>query len=346
VTNEAGFIPPDLSALSDTPTYPIGAVARLTGVPQATLRAWERRYGIPRPGRTETAYRLYSEREAGLVRWMKATVEAGLPAGRAAAMIRSLLDADRALSAHGQVPVEALRHRLLDASRDLDEGAFAGALAEVFAFLPVETAFAEVIFPFLIRLGEAWAAGEIPVAGEHFASQIIRSALLGLFRAAPLADGPTVLVGCPPGEQHELGGLLLALLCRRRRARVIWLGPDLPVDDWVESVRRHRPLLVALSAISPSGLPGLHAVATALARLPVAERPVLAIGGHAVAPELRTRLGALEFGANAVEASSRIAAFLITARLSRPPAGAAVGRESPATRSDGTAEEQEGARGR
>ena len=47
--------------MNTEPRYRINAVAEMTGVPAPTLRAWERRYGIPRPGRSESSYRLYSD---------------------------------------------------------------------------------------------------------------------------------------------------------------------------------------------------------------------------------------------------------------------------------------------
>ena len=47
--------------------YRIRAVAELTGVSTATLRAWERRYGVPTPSRTASAYRLYGDEDVALV---------------------------------------------------------------------------------------------------------------------------------------------------------------------------------------------------------------------------------------------------------------------------------------
>ena len=67
----------------------IHAVAELTGVPEPTLRAWERRYGIPCPERTSSGYRLYGAREVDEVRRMKELCEAGMAAAEAAALVRT-----------------------------------------------------------------------------------------------------------------------------------------------------------------------------------------------------------------------------------------------------------------
>ncbi len=69
--------------------YTIGHAARLTGVPSATLRAWERRYGLVRPVRSEGGYRLYDEQGLQLLRAMGALVAAGWSARQAAEHLRT-----------------------------------------------------------------------------------------------------------------------------------------------------------------------------------------------------------------------------------------------------------------
>ena len=65
------------------PIYNIKAVSRLVGLLPVTLRAWERRYGLPLPGRGGQGYRLYSEHDVRTLRWLKAQIENGLSIGRA-----------------------------------------------------------------------------------------------------------------------------------------------------------------------------------------------------------------------------------------------------------------------
>jgi len=66
------------------PVYNIKAVARLVNLLPVTLRAWERRYGLPSPLRGDQGYRLYSEYDLRTLRWLINQVEAGLSIGRAA----------------------------------------------------------------------------------------------------------------------------------------------------------------------------------------------------------------------------------------------------------------------
>ena len=76
-----------LNSYDNTPVFTIKTVVQETGIPPATLRAWERRYGVLSPGRSEGGYRLYSERDIAILRWLKRQVDAGVcdqPGGGAA----------------------------------------------------------------------------------------------------------------------------------------------------------------------------------------------------------------------------------------------------------------------
>lgn len=66
------------SALKQEELFPIREVARLTGVNPVTLRAWERRYGLIQPTRTESGHRLYSQVDIESVRSILAWIERGV----------------------------------------------------------------------------------------------------------------------------------------------------------------------------------------------------------------------------------------------------------------------------
>src|SRR3954452_18643863 len=64
--------------------YTIKHAAEVTGLSPATMRAWERRYGIGTPHRTEAGYRLYDEQAIQALVSMAALVAAGWSAREAA----------------------------------------------------------------------------------------------------------------------------------------------------------------------------------------------------------------------------------------------------------------------
>lgn len=79
-----------LSDVSDQPLYNIKAVGKRTGITTATLRAWERRYGLPQPSRTHHGYRLYSERDIVVVEWLQRRLQAGATIAHATSQVEQL----------------------------------------------------------------------------------------------------------------------------------------------------------------------------------------------------------------------------------------------------------------
>ena len=128
-----------------------------------------------------------------------------------------------------------LSERLVRAARELDVPAVDRVLDDIFASASFERAASDLLFPALRRLGEAWAAGEVTVAGEHLASAAVLRRLGLALDAAGSAGmrGPTVVVGLPPGGRHELGALAFAVAARRAGMAVRYVCADLPIDDWV-----------------------------------------------------------------------------------------------------------------
>ncbi|WP_146009535.1 MerR family transcriptional regulator, partial [Deinococcus planocerae] len=72
------------TATDTTAMFTASEVEARVGVPAATLRQWERRYGFPSPARSASGYRLYSPHDLALIEVMQSHLRAGVPAGRAA----------------------------------------------------------------------------------------------------------------------------------------------------------------------------------------------------------------------------------------------------------------------
>ena len=220
-------------------------------MPAALLRAWERRYGVVAPARTASGYRLYDDEAIERLRTMRRLVDAGwAPSTAAASILDGSVAPDRAsddavdagIPIGGEPPVagaapaaDELAQRFVGAARDLDGVAVDAVLDELFARGSFERVADDLLFPALRRLGDAWSSGEVSVAGEHLASAaVLRRLGLALDAAGSRENrGPTVVIGLPPGGRHELGALAFAVAARRAGIGVRYVGPDLPVDDWV-----------------------------------------------------------------------------------------------------------------
>jgi DNA-binding transcriptional MerR regulator len=231
----------------------IGQLAKRTGVSPELLRAWEQRYGLLQPTRTPGGFRLYSAADEARVQRMQNLVAGGLAAAQAAHLVLS--DGEPAPPT-ASPPASILENAAddLTASLDrLDEQAANAALDRLFAAYTVETILQEVILPYLHRLGERWAAGEVSVAQEHFASNLLKGRLLGLAQGWGQGRGPAAILACVPGEQHELGLLAFGIVLRRRGWRITYLGTDSPIEAVADLSRSLLPTVVVLLSIRPQG---------------------------------------------------------------------------------------------
>ncbi|HEX2496607.1 MAG TPA: MerR family transcriptional regulator [Gaiellaceae bacterium] len=243
----------------------IGELSRRTGVAPELLRAWERRYALLRPSRSEGGFRLYSEADERRVEEMRRHLRRGVAAAEAA---RLAVEGERAVepAVAGRSELEADAARLRGALDAFDERAAQTVLDELFAAFTVETVLSSVILPYLAELGERWSTGEATVAQEHFASNLIRGRLLGIGRGWDGGDGPRAVLACAPGELHDLGLVSFGVVLARRGWRITYLGPDTPVESVVDTAERLDPDLVVVAATSKRRLTPLVDELTALRR--------------------------------------------------------------------------------
>jgi DNA-binding transcriptional MerR regulator len=262
--------------------YTIKAAAIATGVSESRLRTWERRYGVPRPGRSASGRRLFNEQDLAVIRRMAALVGAGVPPSEAAA---SVLSEGVDLQTAPQ-PVQLRAHPLAStvqqASIGYDEPATVGALHEAVSSLGWAEALEQVLMPALRLLGRSWEENAIISANEHFTTELIRRQIAAALVVLPGAhsDAPVVLLACPTDERHELGLLALCLLLRERRLGTLYLGADVPTPDLLLAAKRTNIAAICLSATTPSGLASLARAAREIASARVTAR--LFVGGPAL----------------------------------------------------------------
>jgi MerR family transcriptional regulator, light-induced transcriptional regulator len=277
----------------------IGELSRRVGVSPDRLRAWERRYGVPRPDRTDGGFRLYSAEEEGRVRRMTELIATGVAPAEAA----RLAAAPEAPAAPGPATGDLgrLRSELATALDRFEGNRAHAALDRLFAAVGIDAALSEVVFPYLRELGECWMRGEVTVGQEHFASRLIQGRLLGLARGWDSGAGPRAVLACPPGELHDLGLIGHGLALRNRGWRVFYLGADTPCDSLVEAVERLSPGLVALSSVDAGRF---AEISDQLA--PVASAVPVLMGGAGASERLASRLGATATRSNPVEAADEV----------------------------------------
>ncbi len=276
---------------SNRPSYNTAAVEQRTGLRPATFRAWERRYGFPKPGRLPGNQRLYSDQDIAAIRWLQRRTDEGLSISHAIELLQVRLREGSiphppAVDSHGR-PTAALAEDFTRALLGLDSGAAEQILTEAFAMYRVETICLEVIAPTLVEVGERWHRSEISVAIEHFATSFVRRKLFALFNAYETGRGRgLVFAGCAPDEWHEVGLLMISLFLVRRGIRLSYLGPNLCPDGLAGTLRHHRPDLLIVSATSEETADRVDDLASVVSALPE-PRPILAFGGQGFDDEER-----------------------------------------------------------
>jgi methanogenic corrinoid protein MtbC1 len=269
--------------------YTIKQAAARTGISVPVLRAWERRYGVVRPGRTASGYRMYDEAALTRLRAMRHLVDQGWARGAAAAELGRLDDAAIAtLAAAAPQPVPPtesgavdLVARFVDAAAARDTRAVDTVLDDMLALGTFESVAERYLLPALVELGTAWESGRIDVAAEHAASHAALRRLSAAYEAAgnrPARGGP-VVVGLPPGSRHELGALAFSVAARRAGLVVLYEGADLPAEEWLNVVTSTNARAAVIGVVTAAD----RAAANDVARLLRAERPslLIALGGRA-----------------------------------------------------------------
>jgi MerR family transcriptional regulator, light-induced transcriptional regulator len=274
------------SANDKTPVYNIKAVSRQVGLLPVTLRAWERRYGLPSPQRGGQGYRLYSDYDVKILLWLKSQIDTGMSIGRASDLLQEL-------RSKGQDPAkkttrqpeqtsspDVLQVQFLEALRRFDEITASHILRRAFSIYSLDQVMLEIIQPTMVALGESWHRGELPIAVEHFATQFCLQALMSLLASSsPPHHTGTIVAACAPGEMHQIGLLMLVVMLRWRGWDVRYLGQDLKLDSLAESLIPIRPRLLLFTATRAETATGLKDLPAILERFPT-PRPGIILGGQ------------------------------------------------------------------
>lgn len=263
---------------TDTGALRIGEFARRVGISPELLRAWERRYGLLQPIRTEGGFRLYTDDDAQRVERMKRALSEGLSAAEAARRAQT-----QERSPDGVL--DGARERLIAAAHAYDEAAVQAILDEALAGFSLATVLRALILPALREIGTEWERGTLEVGQEHFASNLVRERLLALARLWGRGGGPLAILACAPEERHDIGLIAFGLVLRSHGWRIVFLGADTPLAALGRAVATTNPQLVVVASMN-SAL--LQAQSTELRRL--ARSAPLVLSGAGASEKLCARL--------------------------------------------------------
>jgi len=270
------------------PVYNIKAVSKLLGLLPVTLRAWERRYGMPSPRRGSQGYRLYSEHDLRTLCWLKTQIDGGLSISRAVEYLNELRDAGddpaiqpASLPSLQPVSLSNLAGELLESLIGLQESRAMEIMRRAFGLYPMDQVLVEVVHPVLIEIGEKWHNGKLPVATEHYATQFFIQNLMSVLSASAPPWHPEIAVaGCAPGEMHQIGLLTVVVMLRWRGWDVRYLGPDVKLERLEETLGAIRPRLLLFTATQKESALALQDLPALLKKLSP-PHPFVVLGGQA-----------------------------------------------------------------
>jgi methylmalonyl-CoA mutase cobalamin-binding subunit len=237
---------------ADPPTsFSIAAVERDTRLSKDVLRAWEKRYGFPSPGRDANGERCYPADQVERLRLISRLIDQGYRPGTLVRMqvaeLAALPPRQGLRLAHDATQGGVAIDDLLDAVRQAPDR-FGHAMRHELARQGLERFVRHVAAPLTSAVGRRWAEGKFAVFDEHLfteeTTRILRQAIAALPRTG---QAPRILMTTLPGETHGLGLMMAEALLALDGASCISLGTETPLDDVVRAARTHACDIVALS---------------------------------------------------------------------------------------------------
>ncbi len=290
--------------------YTIGTVARLTGVPPITLRAWERRYELLRPVRKQSGHRLYTRQHIDLINRITALTAQGMRISQIQPhMLATDVMADSSRTQSRNTWQQQLES-LVAAIVSFDEDRLEEIYNEALSLYPVEMMTRNLLRPLLVELGLRWEDGKGSVAEEHFFAFYLRNKLGARYHhRSRKARGPKLLLAGLPGELHDIALLLFALAATEMGFRITCLGTNMPLAELPGVAARTASDAVVLSG---SVEPGKAIMGKELERLAANCGVPVFIGGQAsvLACDAINKAGAIGLGNDLEAGLQRLARML------------------------------------
>jgi DNA-binding transcriptional MerR regulator/methylmalonyl-CoA mutase cobalamin-binding subunit len=251
--------------------YPIKVVSQMTGLSVHVIRAWEKRYNVVEPDRSDTNRRLYSEEEIEKLKLLNDAVHHGHNIGGIANLsveeLKAVLKKDNpdlskitaaVVKSETDNSVREILADCISAIKNYDAKILESTLLNASTKLTQPVLIEELIVPLVYKIGDMWHEGEIRVANEHLASSVVRSFMFNLLESYSINDSAPVMVSATPrGQEHELGALIAGVVAASSGWKVIYLGSSLPAEEIGAVVSHLNAKVVALSIIYPNDDPHL-----------------------------------------------------------------------------------------
>lgn len=233
--------------------FPIGVLAEVTGVSTLTLRAWERRYGLLSPQRTEKGHRLYTVSDVDMVNKILDYIDQGVSVGKVKTLLTLQQEAEGTTINGEQSVWGTYMDEFLAVAKEFNSKKLAQLYDEVVSLYPIETISNRLFLPLLQTYQARITAKYMgAIAEEHFAASFIRNRLGAHYQQLlSMAKGKPIIFAAMPGERHDFVLLLFAIHCLHAGLYSLSLGTNTPLDQAIYAAEcLNSPAVVSFGRVS------------------------------------------------------------------------------------------------
>lgn len=243
--------------------FSVKAVVRLTGLNENTLRAWERRYHVVRPGRDSAGHRLYNSKDVERLQLLTSLVKEGhaigrlapLPTGALKKMIKSSLSPQATELKASEGKTQAHLREIIQSLQKFDLQRLNQTLQRARFEMGQKEIIMNLVRPLLGEVGMMVNSKKISISQEHLLSSLLRDFLGNMHQSLSPYDfssrdaAKRVMLTTREGDLHEFSILMSAILSNLYHCKTYYLGPSMPVVDLAEAVTQLRIDTLILGAM-------------------------------------------------------------------------------------------------
>jgi len=230
--------------------FPIREVSRLTGINPVTLRAWERRYGLIQPTRTESGHRLYSVSDIEAVRDVLGWIERGVAVSKVGNILARTRAAQVLSSSAADVGSQGeyaqWQSQLKVAVSAFDEPQLERLYGQIFSSYSLPVVFQDILMPFWKQLLHHQEQPFGQTSEWLFLDGFLRSRLLQRLMLQRGAQPRQVLLSALCGQCRELELLVAALMLGSGEIGIRVLALGQPFDELTLVCEKIRPQALVL----------------------------------------------------------------------------------------------------
>lgn len=227
--------------------YTIKDLEKLTGQKAHTIRAWELRYALLSPERTDTNIRYYNDEQLKKLLNVCTLMDRGMKISHISRLSKQEItgEIEKIIAGTYQedTQIEGLIREALAAVTTYNEPLFNEMFSTAVGIMGLKNAYIKVIYPLLVRTGLMWTNDALIPSQEHFLSNLIRQKLFAAIDNLPIPENSnqTWVLFLNEQEDHEIGLLFANYLLRQHGKKVVYLGARVPYDNLSNVIRNTNP---------------------------------------------------------------------------------------------------------